>query len=69
MVTATTPSSGGATGTTPSSGGATGTTPSSGGATTVDTVLQVFCASKDAFNCPSKLEPVCGSDKNFYLNQ
>ena len=37
--------------------------------TTIDSVLQVFCQSKDAITCKPDLDPICGSDKNFYLNQ
>ena len=42
---------------------------SAAGVATPDPVLQVFCQSKDAITCQQDLDPICGSDKNFYLNQ
>jgi len=37
--------------------------------TTQDTLQQVFCASKDSVTCGTDLDPICGSDTNFYLNK
>ncbi|XP_052804312.1 four-domain proteases inhibitor-like [Mya arenaria] len=45
------------------------TTPMVTTTTTPDPLLVAFCQSKNSITCPQNLEPICGSDTKFYLNQ
>lgn len=36
---------------------------------TEDIIHTVFCLNKDQINCTDELDPVCGTDNNFYANK
>lgn len=38
-------------------------------APTPDPILEAFCGNKNAIVCGTELSPICGSDKQFYLNK
>jgi hypothetical protein len=37
--------------------------------TTLDPILEAFCGNKNNIVCGTDLSPICGSDKQFYLNK
>ncbi|KAL4228738.1 hypothetical protein ACF0H5_011781 [Mactra antiquata] len=39
------------------------------GTTTPDAILAAFCQNKNSIQCGTDLAPICGSDKQFYLNK
>ncbi|XP_045184747.2 uncharacterized protein LOC123542808 [Mercenaria mercenaria] len=45
------------------------TTPVTTAAVTMDRIFQVFCASKDTIVCPTDLDPICASNRKFYVNK